>query len=197
MSTPQLSTILSAREMWLAAGVRTDSKMSLLAPESFEQVVQLFIDRIPAHKIPKLAAAELGIPASKVPGASAMHQFWAEFSPFWSVCSRRAAATGANLLAADAKQNPADWCNANEELIHQLAHQYLSNPQHDPKHAKSFITAIIKLVNVAEDREDRKLAVRKLELLEAREAKQKETLSDESLTPEQKQAKMREILGMV
>ena len=54
----------------------------------------------------------------------------------------------------------------------------------------------LSLIRLDQDREKNEIAGRKLALLEAREAKLNETISDPSLTPEEQMAKFKAILGV-
>ena len=174
----------------IAAGVlRPDSKMRNLSEEHFEIVVEWLLAPMAPERVIELCRKELNLPPAKVPSVTALYAFWRSFGPFWLRAKRRIAAEAATQAGKDAESSPVDWQKANADAIQQLTHEILTSPGFNPKTAKAFITAALKI-------RDQDLAQQKLRLAEQKLNQGKEVLNDAKLSPEEKTAKMREILGM-
>jgi hypothetical protein len=162
------SPIIEARDAMIAAGeLRADSKMRNLSEAHFEQVVGWLLDATPPAKVAQMCKQELGLPPSKAPSQTALYSFWGSFGAYWLSARRRSAARAANAAGEAARQSPADWERANADIIQQLTFEILSDPNFNPKTAKSFISATLKL-------RDQDLAAQKIELMRQKlgEAKQ-------------------------
>lgn len=184
------SAIIEAREAMIADGaLRVDSKVRNLSEEHFEQIVEWLLLPMAAEKVVDLCKKELHLPPAKVPSVTALYGFWRSFGPFWLRAKRRIASAAAKQAGADAENSPVDWQKANADAIQQLTHEILTTPGFNPKTAKAFITATLKL-------RDQDLAGRKLAMLEAKLAQGKETIEDATLTPEQQVLKMKAIFGI-
>lgn len=174
--------ILEAREDMIASGaLRVDSKMRNLSPEHFEQVVGWLLEPMPPRMVIELCTKELKLPPAKVPSATALYGFWQSFGPFWLRSRRKAAAEAARQAGKEAAESPVDWDRANADAIQQLTYEILSDPNFDPKTAKAFVTATLKI-------RDQDIAKRRVEMLEAKMQQAKEALqkvaSKGGLTPE-------------
>lgn len=162
------SPFTEARELMLAAGVRTDSKMFALSPETFEMLCGLiFAERI-APKVALVMVEKDGIPRTKLPGLSALYQWQRDFSPFYAACSRRAAVRVANEVADEAKRSPGEWQAAIADKLSQATFELLSDPNRDPETVKNFVTGVLNFGKLDVDREKLAQAERKLKLEEAK-----------------------------
>lgn len=162
------TAINEARQDMIAGGaLRVDSKMRNLSADHFEQVVEWLLMPMAPERVVELCSKELHLPPAKVPSVSALYSFWRQFGPFWLRARRRMAAEAANQAGRDAEQYPVNWDKATEDAIKQLTHEIITTPGFNPKTAKAFITATLKL-------RDQDLAGRKLKLMEQKlgEAKQ-------------------------
>ncbi len=176
MST-QTSPILEARELMLASGVRTDSRMFTLPLTAFETLASLvFCERV-APKVALAMVEKDGIPKSKLPGISAFYQWQRDFLPFYSACSRRAAVKFANEVADEAKKTPGEWNQAIADKLSQATFELLTDPNRDPKAVKNFVTGVLNFQKLDVQREQLAQAERKLKLLEDSAARAKAELT--------------------
>lgn len=176
MST-QTSPILEARELMLASGVRTDSRMFTLPLTAFETLASLvFCERV-APKVALAMVEKEGIPKSKLPGISAFYQWQRDFLPFYSACSRRAAVKFANEVADEAKKTPGEWNQAIADKLSQATFELLTDPNRDPKAVKNFVTGVLNFQKLDVQREQLAQAERKLKLLEDSAARAKAELT--------------------
>lgn len=162
-----------------------------LTPEHFVQVVQWLLSRLGYKRVAQLCKAELKLPPAKCPSYNALWEFWSQ-SGFWQVLlktHRRHSAQLATEMGEEARNSPVDWAKANADRIQQVTFELLHDPSVDPKVVKNFVTASLKL-------NDQAATLRRITLLEAQQAKAKETVQDTALTPEQREAKLKEIFGI-
>ena len=182
------SPFIEARELMLAAGVRTDSKMFALSLETFGTLCSLIFAERLAPKVALAMVEKDGIPRIKLPGLSALYQWQRDFSPFYSACSRRAAVRVANEVAEEAKRSPGEWQAAIADKLSQATFELLSDPNRDPETVKNFVTGVLNFGKLDVDREKLAQAERKLKLVEDSAAQAKAELTkiaaSGGLTPE-------------
>lgn len=95
--------------------------------------------------------------------------------------------------------NPAPELGLIVKLLKTLIINMSLNPDTPPDvydRALSLLKPVTEFAKIEAKREDLKLAERRVALLEQREAKAREVIGDQTLTPEEQTAKFREIFGL-
>lgn len=102
-------------------------------------------------------------------------------------------------LDAAFAENPAPELALLVKLLKTLIINMGLNPDTPPElfdRALSLMKPVTEFAKIEAKREDLKLAERRVALLEQREAKAREVIGDQTLTPEEQTAKFREIFGL-
>lgn len=146
--------ILEARHLAEAAKgkIGETARMWHLADEHFVQVVEWMVAGLSYKRIAELCDRELGLPPAKVPGKSAQSEFWQEFSPYWFASKRRALQRTVAVVNAEIEASPLQVDAALRDEIKQRAWELLQSPVMPEKLVKAFLTAVLKL----RDQDDRK-----------------------------------------
>jgi hypothetical protein len=190
------ATILEARQLAFIDQPRNPSSKPWHMPdEHFCEAVKAELAGVPYRSI-AAALAEAGLPSAKVPGRTQWSEFWQSFKPWLRLARRRSAAAGANEVAGEAAKSPAEFDTATLDLIRQMAFELADSDAPDPKGVKALVSLLLKHRDQVLN--ERKVAVseRKMDLLEKQSSDAQKTLQDETLTPAQRDAKMREIFGI-
>src|SRR5689334_8617994 len=113
------ATILEARQLAFLDQPRNPSSKPWHMPdEHFCEAVKAELAGVPWRAI-SAALKEAGLPEAKVPGRSQWSEFWSQFKPWLRLARRKSAASGANDVAQEAAQSPAEFDTATLDLIRQ------------------------------------------------------------------------------
>ena len=129
----------------------------------------------------------------------ALHDFYHSFCVPELARQRMTSRDTAAEIVADAKESPGQWTDAALEKLEQYAFELMLMPGADPKHVKSIFAMVFKRGDAAMDREKLDLEKRKVALAEQKAAERdeaKEITSNDALTADEKQARLKQIFGM-
>jgi hypothetical protein len=180
----------------MARKPRTDAVLLHLPMEQQKQLAEWLLDGGLSYRA---AAAAMDKDFQVKTSATAVFDF------YHTVCApelsrRRAVAVStAEDIASEAEATPGRWDAAALDKLKQQAFEMAMQPGADPKAIKSFFTVIAKAKDQELKERDLALAERKVALMERKAAQADEAskvVGDEQLTPEQKQARLKQIFGM-
>lgn len=169
---------------------RGDSKLDALLPEQQERLAEwLTIENLTYAEAKERVQAEFGV--STTP--SALQGFYSRFAAPWKYARARGEAESfAALLEGK-------FDEASKKKVQQLAFEALNSPSPDTKAAKTFFKILGDTAKVEIARDRVTLDARKVKLLEqkAAQAEAAENVTkDATLTPEAREAKLKEIFGL-
>ena len=186
--------ILEARAAWIAEDAQqASSLMRQLPEEHFVQIVEWLLVPISPAKVAEIAEKELGLPPAKVPGKTALYEFWDSFSRYWLQAWRRQAARGAQAIREEVEKAPGDWQTPVLDMLQQRAWEMLSDRGCDAKDLKGLVTMVLKHKDQELKAQQLALQTRRMELLEKQSEEAAKTLGDSKLSDRQIAERMREI----
>lgn len=141
-----------------ARGVpRADARVWHLSDEHFCSVVEWMLAAVPVMRIRQLCEAELQLPPAKVPGRTALSEFWAEFWPYYVSCRRKSNVAAANAMDAEIDKAPLNVDRVLRDEIKQRALELLGVPNPPEKLIKAFVNAVLKMRDQDDRQEQREL----------------------------------------
>ena len=168
---------------------RSDSKLLNLPEEQQAQLAEWLLSGVPYHQAREMVSKEFGV---VVLGLAAFSEFWQTVCAPALIARRQRAVTTAEEIATEAGATPGRFDAATIDALKQRAFELSISPGANPKDVKAIFALVLKA-------RDQDINERKVALLEAqaRKAEAAESVTrDASLTPEQREARMREIFGL-
>lgn len=178
---------------------RSDSKLLNLPPEKMAWLADQLLGGLPQHKVLALLEKEHHVKSSN----AALSRF------FDAVCvpimleRRHLAVAQSRAVLDDAKKHPGQFSQATVESLEALATRLVNSPNPDPKEVAMILGTLIDFYKKAQgdqkieaQREALKLAREKFEAAMKRDAATREVLGNEELTPEQKEARIKQVFGI-
>ncbi len=156
------------------------------------QLADWLLSGMPYHQARELVSKEFGVSVA----LSSFTSFWQECCAPELIRRRSRAKETADSIAAEASRQPGKFDAATIDALKQKAFELATSPGADPKNVKAIFSLVLKANDQHIKGQELDLAKRKMALLEKREADTKTTLTDQALTPEQKQERIRAIFGM-
>ena len=168
---------------------RSDSKLLNLPEEQQAQLAEWLLSGVPYHHAREMVSKEFGV---VVLGLAAFSEFWQTVCAPALIARRQRAVTTAEEIATEAGATPGRFDASTIDALKQRAFELSISPGANPKDVKAIFALVLKA-------RDQDINERKVALLEAqaRKAEAAESVTrDTSLTPEQREARMREIFGL-
>ena len=168
---------------------RTDGKMWNMPEEHFVAIVEWLLGGIMPAKIVRLCAEELKLPPTKIPSVTRLYAFWSDFKPFYLIARRRLSGSNARALREEIERSPLNLSEATLDEIQGWAFEIAQDRDGNTKPVKALMAILQKDAEL-------KLASRRVSVSERKLDQLKGTLSDESLSSEQKERRMKQVFGI-
>jgi hypothetical protein len=166
---------------------RSDNKLLNLPEEQQAQLAEWLLSGLPYHKARELVDKEFGVQV----GLTSFTGFWNDVCSAALIARRAQAVTTAGEVAQAAAASPGQFDAATIDALKQKAFELSISPAAKPGEVKALFMLVLKA-------RDQDLVERRVKLLEqkAAQAEQAGDVLRSSLTPEQQQARLKEIFGM-
>lgn len=171
---------------------RSDSPLQNLPEEQAAKLCDWMLSGLPYHKVKKLVKDQFDLETSE----AALSRFYSSYCAAALLVRRSRAVTTAAEIAEEASKTPGQFDTATIDALKQKAFELSISPQSDPSDVKDLFMLVLKAKDQDLKDKDIEIKMRRLEILEKREQQAKEVVTNEQLTPQQRQEKMREIFGI-
>ena len=168
------------------------AKLLNMPEEHQAQLAEWLLNGMPYHVAKVEVEKNFGVTASL--GA---------FSGFWQACcssaliARRSRAVNLSTeVAQEASKHPGQFDKATLDAISQKAFELAVAPGANPKDVKALFMLVLKSNEQGLKQKELDLARRRVELLERTEASTKSVITDTTLSPEEKEKAVKQILGI-
>ncbi len=166
---------------------RSDSKLLHLPEDQQAKLADWLLAGMPYHVAQATVEKEFGFRVS----LGAFTKFWEAVCAGAYIAKRQRAIGLADEVAAEARQTPGEFDTATLDALRQRAFELASAPGASAKDVKGIFTLLLKS-------RDQQLEERRIVLLEAKAAQADKTkdIVESTLTPQEKEAKIRQVFGM-
>lgn len=166
---------------------RSDSKLLNLPDEQKDEILGLMESGKSYKDLRELIAKEFGVR----PSPSSLSHFYSQEKSKQLIQQRIQSLSVANAIRTDAEKNPAAFTPATIERLSQIAFELSIQPGADPKQVREFFKMVL-------EAGDQQLQRERLEFQKDQASKAKEAAgvaSDNSLSAEEKERRMKQIFG--
>jgi len=173
---------------------RSDSKLLNLPDEQQCQIADWLLGGMPYHVVGPLIEKEYGVKVSK----NVLMRFWQTVCEPMLLVKRRRAVQTSEAIADEAKARPGQFNAAAIDALQQKAFELMISPQADARDVHDLFSLVLKAQAQEMDKSQLALDERRIKLLEERasQAELAREVVESDETPEQQQAKLKQIFGM-